>query len=487
LHCQSEGKEDFVDFWRRTLMRRIVIFLILVALIGGGWFAFTRYQQINQATASSNFQTVSAGRGDLTATVGATGTVRVNQTVILTWRTSGIVGQVPVEVGDSVSSGQALAELEQTSLPQNVILASVDLVNAQQALDDLLEPPSDLDLSQAEQAIAKAKEKVRDTERTLANLESSAPQADIDQARSNVVLAQNKLDQAKKKFEPYENKPEDNLIRASLQSQVAQAQKEYDAAVRLLNNLLGTANNLDLEVAQSDLELAKAQLNDAQDAYDQLIEGPKEDDVTAAKARIAAAQATLDMASISAPFGGTITEVNIKPGDEVSPGSVAFRIDDLSHLLVDVQVSEIDINRIKLGQEVNLTFDAIPTKEYNGEVLEVALVGNSNQGVVDFTVTVELTDADEAVKAAMTAAVNIVVEQLKDVLLVPNRAVRIRDGQRVVYLLKNGAPEPTAVNLGASSDTMSQVIDGDLQVGDEIILNPPLVFDQSGPPGFIQR
>ncbi len=468
-------------------MRRVVIILIVVALIAAGWFAFTRYQAINQAAASSNFQTVGANRGDLTATVGATGTVRVNQTAISTWRTSGIVGQVAVEVGDRVSSGQILAELKQTSLPQNIILASVDLVNAQQALDDLLEPPSDLDLSQAEQAIAKAKEKVRDAERYLANLESSAPQVDIDQARSNVVLAENKLDQARKKFEPYENKPEDNLIRASLQSRLAQAQKEYDAAVRQLNNLLGSVNNIDLEVSKSDLELAKAQLKDAQDEYDRLIEGPKAEDVTAAKARIAAAQATLDMASITAPFAGTITDMNIKPGDEVSPGSVAFRIDDFSHLMVDVQVSEIDINRIRLGQEVSLTFDAIPTKEYHGEVKEVALVGNSNQGVVDFTVTVELTDADEAVKAAMTAAVNIVVEQLKDVLLVPNRAVRIRDSQRVVYVLKNGAPEPIVVNLGASSDTMSQVLESDLKVGDQIVLNPPLVLEQNGPPSFIQR
>jgi len=171
----------------------------------------------------------------------------------------------------------------------------------------------------------------------------------------------------------------------------------------------------------------------------------------------------------------------------VAPGVQAFRLDDLTHLLVDVQVSEVDINRIQIGQPVTLIFDAILDREYNGVVIEVALVGSLTQGVVDFTVTVELTDADAAVKPGMTAAVNIVVSQLEDVLLLPNRAVRVLEGQRVVYVLRGTNPDPVKVTLGASSETMSEVLDGELSVGDQIILNPPTVFDQSGPPPFVQR
>ena len=118
---------------------------------------------------------------------------------------------------------------------------------------------------------------------------------------------------------------------------------------------------------------------------------------------------------------------------------------------------------------------------------EVALVGSSDQGVVDFTVTVELTDTDQAVKPGMTAAVNMVVEQLQDVLLVPNRAVRVLEGQRVVYVLRNGAPEPVEITLGASSETASQVLEGDLKAGDPIVLNPPTVFEQNGPAPFVGR
>jgi HlyD family secretion protein len=103
-----------------------------------------------------------------------------------------------------------------------------------------------------------------------------------------------------------------------------------------------------------------------------------------------------------------------------------------------------------------------------------------DQGVVNFTVTVELTDADSAVKPGMTAAVSIVVEQIQDVLLVPNRAVRLVDGTRVVYVLENGLPAKKEIVLGSSSDTMSVVAGGDVKQGDAIILNPPAEFGPGG-------
>lgn len=466
-------------------MRRVIWVVIVLGLLGGGWFAFTRYQQQRRAAAVSSLQTVAVERGALTATIGATGIVRANQTAILTWQTTGLVENVHVSAGDPVAEDEVLAILKETSLAQNIILAGVELYDAQSALNDLLEPASVLSLTQAEQAIARAQENIRDAERRLNNLQSASPQTDIDQARANLVLVGNTLDRARQDFEPYANKPEDNLIRATLQSRLSQAQKEYDAAASWLNNLLGTSNPIDLSVAESNYAVAQAELKDAQEHYEKLLSGPDPDDIAAAEARIAAAQATVDLRHIAARFPGTVTEIHSKQGDQVAPGSVAFRIDDLSHLLVDVQVSEVDINRLQLGQNVNLTFDAIFDREYHGVVHEVALVGSPVEGVVDFQVTVELTDADEVVRPGMTAAVNIIVEQLEDVVLVPNRAVRLRDGDRVVYVLRAGFPEPVPVILGASSELYSQLVQGDLEVGDPIVLNPPTEFDQQGPPPFV--
>lgn len=187
-----------------------------------------------------------------------------------------------------------------------------------------------------------------------------------------------------------------------------------------------------------------------------------------------AIQATLEQRALHAPFSGSITEVKIKPGDQVSPGSVSFRIDDLTPLLVDVPISEVDINRIKVGQAVNMTFDAVLGKTYNGKVNMVGRIGTTNQGNVAFTVTVELLDADENVRPGMTAAVNILVDQRQGVLLVPNRAVHTSNGQRVVYVLRKKLAEQVTIELGSSSDTHSEVLTGDLKENDLVILNPPL-------------
>lgn len=516
------------------MRRRWIILAIIVILAAGAFFAIRYFRQQRQAMASANYQTEPARLGELTATVGATGVVRANQTAQLAWQTSGTVVEVNVQSGERVTAGQVLATLKQTSLPQAIILAQADLVSSQKALNDLLNSQiqqaqalqtvenaqqaledarnPELVRAIAQEALAAAEKAVENAERSLRWAQSPANQSYIDEAEAQVTLAKDRLDRAKEKYQPYENKPEDNLVRARLLSQMAAAQQQYDLAVRNLNSLQGTAGESDiaLQVANlataqaqlleaqrewervkdgpnaADIALLEAQLADAQREYERVKDGPDPADVTVAEARVAAAQATLNLARIVAPFEGTVTNVISKPGDQVTPGTPAFRLDDLSRQLVDVQVSEVDINRIQTGQPVSMIFDAILNKEYNGVVSEVSPVGTTTQGTVDFTVTVELTDADEAVRPGMTAAVNMVVDQLENVLLVPNRAVRTLEGERVVYVLKEGALEPVEIRLGASSEEMSQVLEGELAEGDQVVLNPPLIFSQNGPPPFVQ-
>jgi HlyD family secretion protein len=161
-------------------------------------------------------------------------------------------------------------------------------------------------------------------------------------------------------------------------------------------------------------------------------------------------------------------------------------VDDLSRLLVDVQLSEVDINRVQIGQLVMLTFDAALGQEFHGKIVEVAQAGTVTQGVVNFTVTMELTDADTQIKPGMTAAVTITVKQLEDVLLVPNRAVRLLEGKRYVYIMRGGQIEQVEITLGASSDSVSEVIAGDLNEGDMIILNPSTnMLQTDGRPSFM--
>ncbi len=418
------------DYLKRNRKVTIPVVLVLIFIVG---FLFIRggHQQ------KSPYQTETLSKGSLTATVGATGSVRAAQNALLVWQTSGTVDKVNVTVGDVVKMGDVLAALAKTSLPQNIILAEADLVTAQGNLDDLMKS---------------------DTARSQAAIALLSAQDAYDKAKTYRESLNGKIDLQKVTF-------------VTIGGRTFPKVTYYK----------GYADPETIEKADNDLALKKAQLDDAQRAYDRVKGGPNAADVAAAQARVDAAQATLNAALIKAPFNGTITQADPMPGDQVSAGTTAFRIDDLSSLLVDVQVSEIDINNVSVGQSVSVTFDAIPNKTYNGKVTEVSQAGDIVSGAVNFTVTVQLTDGDQNVKPGMTAAVNIVVDQVDGQLLVSNRAVRFVDGNPAVYILKNGLPQEVQIKLGLSDGVRSVVQGGELKEGDLIILNPPAQFGPGGP------
>lgn len=462
-------------------MKRFITALIIIAVLAAaGFFGFRYYRQVRAAQTVSQYQTASISRGGLTATVGATGSVRANQTTLLAWQASGTVGEVNVKVGDTVTATQVLAALKQDSLPQNIILAKSDLIASQKQLDDLKNTQAGT--TKDNEAVLAARKAVIQAEQAMDKYSQDTYKNDLDRAREDLTNAQNDLKDAQDNFDKYKDYDPENATRKSAQTRLDDAQTKVNDAQRKLDLL-----ELEQQQAQAALDTAKAQLADAQREYDRVKDGPNSDDVAALEARIAAAQATLRLDHIEAPFNGTITDIDSQVGDQAAPGKQAIRLDDLSRLLVDVSVSEVDINRVKVGQAVKLTFDAIQGKEYSGVVTTVARFGTATQGVTDFMVTVELTDADENVRPGMTAAVNIVVEEFSNVVLVPNRAVRVQDGQRVVYIMNNGQLEAVKVTLGSSSGDYSEMVDGSLKVGDNVVLNPPQVFDTNGPPPFVRR
>ncbi len=454
------------------------VFIALAALVVvAGAFLILRGPAKNNA--NNVWQTARVERGTLTATIGATGTVRARQSATLTWQTSGTVEKVNARVGDYVTAGQVLATLEKDSLPQNVILAEAELVTAQRTLDTLLH--SKTPAAQAQLNLAAAQQAVKDAERNYYNVTGKrASRETIENAEAQYALAVKRVDEAQKIYDQYAHLPDDNPLKAQAYSNLYAAWQARDRALATLNWYLGKPSEIDVAKAEAQLALAKAQLEDAQREWERLKDGPDAADIRAAQARVTALEATLNTARIIAPFTGTVTIAHPLPGDQVSPGMPAFRVDDLSLLLVDVQVLEVDVNSVQVGQPVVLTFDAVLHKEYHGKVIEVAQAGENIQGSVYFNVTVAIEDADDNVKPGMTAAVTIVTRTLEDVLLVPNRAVRLVGGKRLVYVLRNGNLEPVEITLGATSDTVSEVIGGDLLVGDVIILNPPAQFDDQG-------
>lgn len=476
--------EFLKKLWGGILKHKtIAIVVVLAAAI----VVFIGIRRMNQAEEGlSAYQTAAIERGTLIASVGATGNVRANQTAILTWQTSGTVEAVNVAIGDQVEGGAVLASLAPTSLTQNIILAQADLVTAERSLENLL--ASDTARAQAQLALVTAQQKYDSAKATLDGMLATnrgATSDDMLNAQAQLTIAQNNLKQAQAVYDMFRDRPDDDPQKAQAYTALYNAQLAVDRAQNSLNFFLLVPSGNDVDKARANLALAEAQLEDAQREWDRLKNGPDPNDVLAAQARVDAALAAVRMAQLIAPFDGTITIASPLPGDQVSPGTVGFRVDDLSRLLVDVQVSEVNINSVAVGQPVIVTFDAVLGQEYHGEVVQVAQAGTVTQGVVNFTVTVELTDADSQVKPGMTAAVTINVMQLDDVLLVPNRAVRLLEGQRYVFVIRNGQPEKIEITLGASSDFYSEVVAGGLEEGDTIILNPSLELTQpEGGPGF---
>jgi HlyD family secretion protein len=479
-------------------MKKILIIIVVIVIIGGGIFAWMQFSQRRAAAATSDsIQSEPASKGTLTAIVGATGSVSPNQSAILVWQTNGTVGQVEVKEGDFVKDGERLATLDSEVFAPTIASAQLELINAQQALDALYEN-NEVDQANALREVASAYDALRQAEYNAYNFSIPSNQEDLEVIEGADAM-RSILADAREAYEPYKGSSNeftyvdcDNVEAIKQFPSICGNTDKYDVEDQLEDAEADFKTAVDRIINTSDVIVAEENLGEALQKYDTLLLGPDPDDVAAAEARVKAAEATLNLTYIDAPFDGTITDVSTKPGDQVSAGTVAFRLDDLSRLLVDVEVSEVDINQVEVGQKVDLTFDGIFGKEYHGEVVEVALVGTDEQGVVNFIVTVELVDADEDVLSGMTAAVNIIVNQLDDVLLVPNRAVRVVEGDRVVYVLRpDGQVDTVEVVLGASSDTQSEVIGGELELGDQIVLNPSVVteaFEMGGgpPQGFGQ-
>jgi len=354
-----------------------------------------------------------------------------------------------------------------------------NLVNAQENLAEMTSPEA---IANAKLAITTAQKQVIDAQTTQLNTQYWQNKALQQNYYASYVIAKDNLDKAQTAYDnAHVGQYINNSNEANAYQNLYTAQKTYDTAFYYYSVYSQTPTQRQLDEAQANLDLANATLTNARIYLAALTGGTIPAGATGttllqfeqARQAVQTAQANLDANNLTAPFSGTITEVNGMVGDQVTPATNAFRIDDLSQMKVDVQVSEVDINNVQVGQPVTLTFDAISGKTYNGKVAEVATAGDSVQGAVDFTVTVALTDANKNVKPGMTAAVTITVKQVNNVLLVPSRAVRLVNNQLVVYVLENGQPKEVNVTLGASSDTMSEVVSSNLKAGVNIILNPP--------------
>ena len=281
-------------------------------------------------------------------------------------------------------------------------------------------------------------------------------------ALTNLLAAKQRMDQALATYNWY--------ILDYTPSDIAQADGELAVAQANLEKAQADWENLKDGSSSAVIAMAEASLADAQREWERVKDGPSEADLAAAQADIDAAQAELNDAYLLAPFAGTITKVDVSTGDLVSAGDAAFRIDDLSSIFIDIQISEVDLASLRVGQKATLEFDAIADKQYTGELSEIGMIGTNSQGVVNYPATVRVTDADEDVLPGMTASVTIVLEQRDDIMQVPNKAIRTSNGQQSVVVLFEGEQITVPVAVGLVGDTMSEITSSQLQEGDVVVI-----------------
>jgi HlyD family secretion protein len=262
--------------------------------------------------------------------------------------------------------------------------------------------------------------------------------APIIQAENGVALADVGVTGA-------ENKPADVAALSSANAQIVAAQRQLD----LLKN---GPTELQLKIAQTQLQIAEL--------------GVKQ------------AQLALNRAVLVAPFDGIIVQNNLVVG-EVPPQAAAMSLIDSSSYYVDVAVDETDIVNVQTGQTVSLRLDALQDAKISAHVTRVALTPVRAGQLVTYTVRVTLDSTDAPIRVGMTTTATIIVNQLKDVIALPNRFVRIDSvTQQAFVTVQESETKFTdiPVTLGVRNETESQILSG-LAVGQKVVLIPRASFN----------
>ena len=341
------------------------------------------------------------------------GNLMPNEFVNLSYNIGGTIAKVLVNEGDTIEAGEVIAQLDQHDrLAAAVANADLELTNARLALKTL-QDNSNVDTAAGLQGVADARDAVRDAERYLNNLKSGSRGTDLDKAQANVVLLKDRLKTANEDYASYRNKPEDNVTRARYLSILADAQRKYDDAVRLLNNLEGNPNDIDMAVAEANLLLAQAKLSLAEKDYADVKNGPDPDQLeldqahlSAAEAALVAAQKSLSDSELVAPISGTVVQLDLKPGEQAIPGKLAAVIADFSKWKVETKdLNEMDVPAIHTGQAVQVTPDALPDLKLPGKVESISQISVEKFGDVTYTAKINLDEADPNLRWGMTVKV----------------------------------------------------------------------------------
>ena len=180
-------------------------------------------------------------------------------------------------------------------------------------------------------------------------------------------------------------------------------------------------------------------------------------------------------------WGGSRT--NIEVGADIPERQLIMTVTNPSDMDVDVKVHETNIDKVRVGQPVNIFIDAQPDKMFSGKVLRIAPLPDpqsffGNPDLKVYTTNMSLEGADESIRPGMSARVEVMIAQLEDVLSIPIQCVANRSGRKVCYVVTPDGPREQVVQTGSFTDRFVQILEG-LQEGQQVLLTPPRLMTGS--------
>ncbi|MBK9008000.1 MAG: efflux RND transporter periplasmic adaptor subunit [Anaerolineae bacterium] len=326
----------------------------------------------------------------------------------LTFRAVGIVESVNVMIGDSVKRGDELARLSNASVAEAQFrAANLELVGAQQALDSLNRNGS-ANLAATWTAYMNAQEVRETAEREWEDLNVDSIEDRIEDARADVEDRNADLQDAKDEFGKYKDLDKDNSKRVTAEDALETAREDYNEAIRNLDEI-----TRERDTVRAALDAALGTEAEAKYQYETSASGVNEDQLALATARlenaqaqVTAAQANLSNYVLTAPFDGVVAEVAVKAGEQVSPETRIVSVADTSAWVIETtDVTELEVVKLSVGQNVTFTADALPDVTMNGVVTEISGSSVLQGGDVIYTVRIAAHDVDPRLKWGMTVEV----------------------------------------------------------------------------------
>jgi multidrug efflux pump subunit AcrA (membrane-fusion protein) len=327
---------------------------------------------------------------------------------ILDFASPGRVSEVLVSKGDLVNQGDVLARLGDTAaLDAQVAISETAVLEAEQILADL-QAQADLVAARAVVDLVMAEQGLIAAEQAWDVVDTDDFREDLDDAWIDVKDAEEDLEDAQDALEGFEDLDEDNPTREATQDDLEEAQQAYDEALWAFEDL---QNQYDLAGAQ--LAAAQAALEDAERLVDATREGPDPDDLALAESRLAGAITQLDAAisarsdaELTAPYGGKIVRIGLTQGLLTAPGEKAVVLmDDSAWYLETSDLTEYEVVRLELEQDVTISFDALPDLTFEGKVESVSDYYVEQFGDITYVVRITLLDWDARLRWGMTAEV----------------------------------------------------------------------------------